>query len=213
QIRGTRTILSNLQKTLIDSEDKSIKQREHTNFVQKSASNVKRQMSIIESDSTLNAQSINEMREAFTDMAQASQTQAEAATTIAMNTDENNQRLEKMIASFDESTRDGEELKDLSLAGQQSIDLLTNTMTSLQTSFKTMTDESSEIIRKIPQNNSFADQIQSIAEQTNLLSLKARIGAARAGEAGNGFACLGGEGRQLAEISYETARQITENLS
>ena len=213
QIRGTRTILSNLQKTLIDSEDKSIKQREHTNFVQNSASNVKKQMSIIENDSTLNTQSINEMQEAFTDMAQASQTQAEAATTIAMNTDENNQRLEKMIASFDESTRDGEELKDLSLAGQQSIDSLSNTMTGLQTSFKMMTGDFSELVGKIHQNNEFADRIQSIAEQTNLLALNASIEAARAGEAGKGFAVVAGEIRQLAEISNETARQITENLS
>lgn len=212
QIRGTRHILGNLQLALKGSEKKSVEQKKHTDFVQTSASHVRKQMSIIENDSTLNAESIKEMREAFDEIAQASQTQAEAATTITTSTDNNNQRLVKMLSSFDQSKRDGEELKTLSLAGQQSMELLTKTMIDLQSSFENMTDDFLGLVQKINQNNEFAGKIQSIAEQTNLLALNASIEAARAGEAGKGFAVVAGEVRQLAETSNETAKQITENL-
>lgn len=101
------------------------------------------------------------------------------------------------------------------IQGEEGREVLAEALTSMQALSRkigTSCEHIEALNSKAANIGQILDVIRGISEQTNLLALNAAIEAARAGEAGRGFAVVADEVRSLASRTQTSAQQIQEMI-
>ncbi|AUZ44342.1 methyl-accepting chemotaxis protein [Pseudomonas orientalis] len=134
-----------------------------------------------------------------------------------IETDQVATAMNEMAATVQEVARNAEEASEAAVAadvqareGDRVVGEAIAQIERLATEVGNSTIAMGDLKRESDKIGSVLDVIKSVAQQTNLLALNAAIEAARAGEAGRGFAVVADEVRSLAQRTQKSTEEIEE---
>jgi methyl-accepting chemotaxis protein len=134
-----------------------------------------------------------------------------------IETDQVATAMNEMAATVLEVARNAEEASEAAVAADQQaregdkvVGQAIAQIERLATEVGHSTEAMGHLKRESDKIGSVLDVIKSVAQQTNLLALNAAIEAARAGEAGRGFAVVADEVRSLAQRTQKSTEEIEE---
>ncbi|PKH21026.1 chemotaxis protein [Pseudomonas sp. 43NM1] len=112
----------------------------------------------------------------------------------------NAEEASEAAAAADQQAREGDKVVGEAIAQIERLAIEVGNSTAAMGDLKRESDKIGSVL----------DVIKSVAQQTNLLALNAAIEAARAGEAGRGFAVVADEVRSLAQRTQKSTEEIEE---
>jgi len=143
------------------------------------------------------------------DISKGATSQAEEAQNGVMAVDKLAAQINSVYKSSNEIIEETDKIAQVNAAGVDAVKSLQEKTKMNYGASEKIFSVIEKLVQTVQQITSFTDSIESITEQTNLLALNAAIEAARAGEAGRGFAVVADEVRKLADQSRLSNLEIT----
>lgn len=127
--------------------------------------------------------------------------------------------MNQMTSSLEEVSRNTQQTANAVISAEKETQNGRQVVADTVINLTVLSDEvgrAAQIINQLKQDSdqigNILEVIESIAEQTNLLALNAAIEAARAGEAGRGFAVVADEVRTLASRTKDSTTEIQQMI-